>query len=57
MAEDKIAAAERAAIAEVRSRAATAAAAAAAKLITEQHDASADKVMVDETIAGLSRPH
>ncbi len=57
MAEDKIAAAERSAIQEVRAKAATAAAAAAAKLIAEQHDASADKAMVDQTIAGLSRPH
>ena len=57
MAEDKIAAAERAAIADVRAKAATAAAAAAAKLIAEQHDASADKAMVDQTIAGLGRTH
>ncbi|PWG01635.1 F0F1 ATP synthase subunit B [Sphingosinicella humi] len=57
MAEDKIAAAERAAIADVRAKAASAAAAAAAKLIAEQHDATADKTMVDQTIAGLSRPH
>ena len=54
MAEDKIAAAERAAIAEVRAKAATAAAAAAAQLIAERHDAEADRAMVDQTIAGLS---
>jgi F-type H+-transporting ATPase subunit b len=57
MAEDKIAAAERAALAAVRAKAASAAAAAAATLIADQHDASADKALVDQTIAGLSRPH
>jgi F-type H+-transporting ATPase subunit b len=56
MAEDKIAAAERAAIDQVRARAAAAAAAAAEKLIVEDLDAKADKAMVDETIAGLSAP-
>jgi F-type H+-transporting ATPase subunit b len=53
MAEDKIAAAERAAIAEVRAKAAAAAAAAATKLIAERHDGSADKALVDQTIAGI----
>lgn len=53
MAEDKIAAAERAAIAEVRATAANAAAAAATKLIAERHDGSADKALVDQTIAGI----
>ena len=53
MAEDKIAAAERAAIAEVRAKAANAAAAAAAKLIAEGHDAGADRALVDQAIAGL----
>jgi len=57
MAEDKIAAAERAAVAEVRARAANAAAAAAAALIAEKHDAKADKGLVDQTIAALGRPH
>lgn len=57
MAEDKIAAAERSAVAEVRARAVTAAAAAAARLIAEQHDANADRTMVDQTIAGLGRTH
>ncbi|HEY0445696.1 MAG TPA: F0F1 ATP synthase subunit B [Allosphingosinicella sp.] len=57
MAEDKIGAAERAAVAEVRAKAASAAAAAAELLIRQQHDASADKAMVDLTIAGLSRPN
>jgi F-type H+-transporting ATPase subunit b len=57
MAEDKIAAAERSAIAEVRAKAANAAAAAAAALIAQQHDAEADRAMVDQTIAGLGRTH
>lgn len=55
MAEDKIAAAERSAIAEVRTKAANAAAAAAASLIREGHDATADKALVDETIKSLAR--
>jgi F-type H+-transporting ATPase subunit b len=54
MAEDKIAAAERAAIAEVRAKAASAAAAAAASLIAQKHDAVADKTLVERTIAGLN---
>lgn len=53
MAEDKIAAAERAAVSQVRAKAAQAAAAAAATLIAEHHDASADKALVDGTIKGL----
>lgn len=53
MAEDKIAAAERAAIAEVRAKAASAAAAAAADLIARHHDAGADKALIDTTISGL----
>ena len=57
MAESKIAAAERSAIQEVRARAATAAAAAATQLIAEQHDANADRTMVDQAIAGLGRTH
>lgn len=57
MAEDKIAAAERAAVDEVRARAARAAAAAAASLIAEDMDATADKAMVDRTIAGLGAAH
>jgi F-type H+-transporting ATPase subunit b len=55
MAKDKIAAAERAAIAEIRARAADAAARAATALIAERHDASADKALVDKTISGLGR--
>ena len=53
MAEDKIAAAERAAIADVRAKAANAAAGAAAALIAARHDAAADKPLVDQTIAGI----
>ena len=57
MAEDKIAAAERHAIDEVRARAASAAAAAAASLISEEMDAGTDKALVDRTIEGLTRAH
>lgn len=57
MAEDKIAAAERQAIAEVRSRAADAAARASAAIIAERHDAVADQALVDRTIAGIARAH
>lgn len=57
MAEDKIAAAERAAVAEVRARAADAAAKAAAVLIAEHHGADADRAMIDRAISGLGRPH
>lgn len=55
MAEDKISAAERLAIAEVRAHAAAAAAKAAAAIIAEKHDAAADRAVVDRTIAGLGR--
>jgi len=54
MAEDKIAAAERSAIADVRARAASAATAAAAAIIAQRHDAVADKALIDRTIAGLN---
>lgn len=57
MAEDKIAAAERHAIEEVRARAAAAAAAAAAKLISEEMGPDADRNMVDRTIEDLGRTH
>lgn len=57
MAEDRIAAAERAAIAEVRATTAAAAAAAAASLIAERHGAAADKPLVDRSIAGIARAH
>jgi F-type H+-transporting ATPase subunit b len=55
MAEDKIAAAERAAIAEVRATAADAATRAAGAIIAQKHDAKADKPLVDKTIAELGR--
>lgn len=55
MAEDQIAAAERGAVAEVRARAADAAARAAAAIIAERHGADADKALVDRTISGLGR--
>jgi F-type H+-transporting ATPase subunit b len=55
MAEGKIAAAERAAIAEVRARAADAAAKAAGVLIAEHLGADADRAMVDRSISGLGR--
>jgi F-type H+-transporting ATPase subunit b len=57
MAEDKIAAAERTAIAEVRARAAEAAAKAAGLLIAEHLGAEADRSMIDRSIAGLGRPN
>jgi F-type H+-transporting ATPase subunit b len=53
-AEEKIAAAERAAIADVRAKAASAAAAAAAQLIAKGHDSKADKPLIDQTIATLN---
>jgi F-type H+-transporting ATPase subunit b len=55
MAEDKIAAAERAAIQAVRAKAADAATRAAAAIIAEKHGADADKALIDRTIAGLGR--
>ena len=57
MAEDKIAAAERAALAEVRTKAADAATRAAAVLIATRHGVTADRTLVDRTIAGLGRPN
>lgn len=54
MAEDKIGAAERAAVAEVRAKAASTASAAAAMLIAAGHDAKADKPLIDATIARLN---
>jgi F-type H+-transporting ATPase subunit b len=54
MAEDKIAAAERSAVSEVRMRAAAAAATAATNLIAENHDAKADKSLIDGAISRLN---
>ncbi|MFN3515704.1 MAG: hypothetical protein ACK4YM_00915 [Novosphingobium sp.] len=53
MAQDKIAAAERAAVESLRARTAAVATGAAQALIAAQHDAKADKGLVDEAIAGL----
>lgn len=53
-AEDKIAAAERAAIADVRAKAAAVSAAAAEKLIAAHHDAKADQSLIDQSIASLN---
>lgn len=55
MAEDRIAAAERTAIADVRETATRAAVAAARTLIAEGHDAGADKPLVDRAIADVGR--
>ncbi|MBX7540440.1 hypothetical protein [Qipengyuania sphaerica] len=53
MAEDKISAAEREAVEDVRNRAVTAATGASRKLIAEKHDAEADKKLADKLIAGI----
>ena len=53
MAEDKIGAAERTAVAAIRTRAVNAATAAAASLIAQGHDAKADKALVDGAIGRL----
>ncbi|MCK9543724.1 MAG: hypothetical protein M0R03_17020 [Novosphingobium sp.] len=53
MARDKIAAAELAAVNDLRARASDAAAVAARQLIASNHGASADKPLVDQAIAGL----
>ena len=53
MAQDKIAAAERTALAGIRAKTVSAATAAAATLIAANHDARADKTLVDSAIKGL----
>jgi F-type H+-transporting ATPase subunit b len=53
MAEEKIGAAERAALADVRAKAVSAATAAATALIAQNHDAAADQALVDGTIKAL----
>jgi F-type H+-transporting ATPase subunit b len=53
MAEDKIAAAEREAVEEVKAVAVNAAAAAARTLIAKKHGADADKKLADEVIASI----
>lgn len=55
MAEDRIAAAERGAVAEVRAAASRAAVAAARDLIAADHDAGADKSNVDRAIADIAK--
>ena len=54
MAEDKIAAEERAAVEQLRSAAADAAAKAAARLIAERHDAATDAKLVDQAIKEIA---
>jgi F-type H+-transporting ATPase subunit b len=54
MAEDKIAAAERAAVADIRARAASVAAGVAAQVIVQSHDAKADQGLVDSAIGRLN---
>jgi F-type H+-transporting ATPase subunit b len=54
MAEDKIAAEERAAIEQLRAAAADAATKAAARLITERHDAQSDAQLVEQAISKLA---
>src|SRR3954451_16097201 len=54
MAEDKIAAEERAAVEQLRAAAADAAAKAAARLIAERHDAGTDAKLVDQAIKEIS---
>lgn len=53
MAEDKITAAQRGAVADLRAQAADAAARAASSLIVANHGAAADKVLVDAAIADI----
>jgi F-type H+-transporting ATPase subunit b len=55
MAEDKIAAEERAAVEQLRAAAAEAAAKAAARIIAERHDAATDARLVDEAIGQIGR--
>lgn len=55
MAEEKIAAEERAAIQQLRAAAAEAATRAAARLIAERVDATADSGLIDEAIQGLGK--
>jgi F-type H+-transporting ATPase subunit b len=54
MAEDKIAAEERAAVEQLRAAAAEAAAKAAAKIIAERHDADSDAKLVDQAIKEIA---
>lgn len=53
LAEDRIATAERSAVADIRAKAASAATAAAAALIEQKHDADADRSLIDSMISGM----
>ncbi len=55
LAEEKIAAEERAAVNEIRAAAASAAAKAAERLIADRHDAESDSKLVDQTIGALGK--
>jgi F-type H+-transporting ATPase subunit b len=55
LAEEKIAAEERAAINEIRSAAASAAARAAERLIADRHDSATDSKLVDQAIGALGK--
>ena len=55
MAEDKIAAEERAAVDQLRAAAADAAAKASAKLIGERHDVATDEKLVNQAIGEIGR--
>jgi F-type H+-transporting ATPase subunit b len=55
MAEDKIAAEERAAVEQLRAAAAEAAAKAAARLIAERHDTKTDEQLVNQAIGEMAR--
>jgi F-type H+-transporting ATPase subunit b len=55
MAEDKIAAEERAAVEQLRAAAAEAAAKAAARLIADRHDAGTDEKLVNQAIGEIAR--
>lgn len=55
MAEDKIAAEERAAVQQLRETAADAAARAAARIIAERHDGTSDRALIDQAIASIGR--
>jgi F-type H+-transporting ATPase subunit b len=55
MAEDKIASEERAAVEQLRSAAADAAAKAAARLIAERHNAATDSKLVDQAIKEIAK--
>jgi F-type H+-transporting ATPase subunit b len=55
MAEDKIAAEERAAVEQLRAAAADAAAKAAARLIAERHDTKTDEQLVNQAIGEIAR--